>query len=89
MTHRLEALADRVLLCDGGPGTSIHTFGLDRSADCWGHENCTEILARSRSDVVREVHRAYYRAGADIVETNIFGGSPVEWTHLQCLTARR
>lgn len=77
MAHLLEALADRVLLCDGGTGTSIHAYALDPHKDYWGHENCTEILTRSRPDVVREVQRGYYAAGADIVETNTFGGSPI------------
>lgn len=77
MTHLLEALSERVLLCDGGTGTSVHTYALDPIKDYWGHENCTEILTRSRPDVIREVQRAYYAAGADIVETNTFGGTPV------------
>ncbi|MGG2352495.1 homocysteine S-methyltransferase family protein, partial [Salmonella enterica] len=40
-------------------------------------ENCTEILCRTRPDIVREIHRGYLQAGADIVQTNSFGGSPL------------
>jgi 5-methyltetrahydrofolate--homocysteine methyltransferase len=76
VTHLLDALSERVLLCDGGTGTSVHTYNLDVE-DYWGHENCTEILVRSRPDIVRAVQRAFYAAGADIVETNTFGGSPI------------
>ncbi len=45
--------------------------------DYWGRENCTEVLNLSRPDLVREIHRGYYAAGADMVETNSFGGSPI------------
>jgi 5-methyltetrahydrofolate--homocysteine methyltransferase len=45
--------------------------------DYWQQENCTEVLNLSRPDIVREIHRGYFEAGADMVETNTFGGSPV------------
>ncbi|MFM7609346.1 MAG: homocysteine S-methyltransferase family protein, partial [Alphaproteobacteria bacterium] len=45
--------------------------------DYWGKENCTEVLNLSRPDIVRDIHRGYYEAGADMVLTNSFGGSPV------------
>ncbi len=45
--------------------------------DYWGKENCTDVLCLSRPDLVREIHRGYFAAGADMVETNTFGGSPV------------
>lgn len=76
MAKLLDALSERILLCDGGTGTSVHTHNLTVK-DYWGHENCTEILVRSRPDVVRSVQRAFYAAGADVVETNTFGGSPI------------
>ncbi len=50
---------------------------LDVERDFWGKENCTDVLVLSRPDVVREIHRGYYEAGADMVQTNTFGGSPV------------
>ena len=40
-------------------------------------EGCNENLNRTRPDVVLGVHRAYFEAGSDIVETNTFGGGPV------------
>src|SRR3546814_13556393 len=45
--------------------------------DYWNQENCTEVLNLSRPDIVREIHRGYFEAGADMVETNTFGGSPI------------
>ena len=38
-------------------------------------EGCNENLVRTRPDVVLDIHRAYLRAGADIIETNSFGGT--------------
>src|SRR3546814_17657619 len=45
--------------------------------DYWNQENCTEVLNLSRPDIVREIYRGYFEAGADMVETNTFGGSPI------------
>jgi 5-methyltetrahydrofolate--homocysteine methyltransferase len=75
--HLLEALRDRVLLCDGGFGARIQGMTLDIERDFWGKENCTEVLNLSRPDIVRDIHRSYFAAGADMVLTNTFGGSPV------------
>ncbi len=75
--HLLQALRDRVLLCDGGMGSRVQALTLDVDKDYWGKENCTEVLNLSRPDLVREIHRGYYEAGADMVLTNSFGGSPI------------
>ena len=75
--HLLDALRDTVLLCDGGMGSRVQALTLDVERDYWGRENCTEVLNLSRPDLVREIHRGYYEAGADMVETNSFGGSPI------------
>ncbi len=75
--HLLDALRDRVLLCDGGMGSRVQVMDLDVERDFWGKENCTDVLCLSRPDVVREIHRGYYEAGADMVLSNSFGGSPV------------
>ncbi|MGG5817174.1 methionine synthase [Falsiroseomonas sp. HW251] len=75
--HLLDALRDRVLLCDGGFGARIQGMTLDVARDFWDKENCTEVLNLSRPDIVREIHHGYFAAGADAVLTNTFGGSPV------------
>jgi 5-methyltetrahydrofolate--homocysteine methyltransferase len=75
--HLLDALRDQVLLCDGGFGARIQGMTLDIERDFWNKENCTEVLNLSRPDIVREIHRGYFEAGADMVLTNTFGGSPV------------
>src|ERR1700727_1517037 len=75
--HLLEVLRDRVLLCDGGMGSRVQALTLDIERDYWGRENCTDVLVLSRPDMVREIHKGYFAAGADMVETNTFGASPV------------
>ena len=75
--HLLDILRDQVLLCDGGFGARVQSMTLDVAKDYWDKENCTEVLNLSRPDIVREIHRSYYEAGADMVLTNTFGGSPI------------
>ena len=75
--HLLDALRDTVLLCDGGMGSRVQSMTLDIDRDFHGKENCTDVLNLSRPDLVRDLHRGYFEAGADMVETNTFGGSPV------------
>jgi 5-methyltetrahydrofolate--homocysteine methyltransferase len=46
----------------------------------WGGpklENCPEALLIHRPSWVKDIHRAYYEAGSDMVETNSFGGHPI------------
>ncbi|MDQ3484382.1 MAG: homocysteine S-methyltransferase family protein, partial [Actinomycetota bacterium] len=49
-----------------------HDLSLD---DFDGLEGCNEILNITRPDVVREIHDAYFEAGADCVSTNTFGAN--------------
>src|SRR5712672_1423379 len=77
MTHFLDYLTDRVVLCDGAIGTQVQARNLDIERDFVGNENCTEILCDSRPDLIREIHLGYLAAGCDAVQTNSFGGSPI------------
>ncbi|MEQ8356906.1 MAG: methionine synthase [Kiloniellaceae bacterium] len=77
MSRFLDLLSERVLLCDGGMGSRVQAMDLSLEGDYWNQENCTEVLNLSRPDIVREIHRGYFEAGADMVETNTFGGSPI------------
>jgi 5-methyltetrahydrofolate--homocysteine methyltransferase len=81
--HLLEALAKTVLLCDGGMGSRVQALTLDTEKDYWDKENCTEILNLSRPDLVRDIHKGYFAAGADMVQTNSFGGSPITLAEFQ------
>ena len=77
MSNFLDHLSQRVLLCDGAMGTQVQARDLDIEEDYLGQENCTEILNKSRPDLVREIHATYLAAGSDMVQTNSFGGSPI------------
>ena len=72
----LSALRERVIVFDGAMGTMLHAADLTLD-DYQGNEGCSEILCVSRPDVVRGIHAAYLEAGADVVETNSFGGTAV------------
>ncbi|CAG1000513.1 5-methyltetrahydrofolate--homocysteine methyltransferase [Phycisphaerales bacterium] len=69
----LQALADRMLVFDGAMGTSIHQRDLDLHKDYCGCENCTDILVKTRPDVIQEIHESFLAVGADCVETDSFG----------------
>ncbi|MBS4098041.1 MAG: methionine synthase [Sulfuricella sp.] len=73
----LERLKRRVLLCDGGTGTLIQARDWDLEKDFLGLENCSEVLVLTRPDFIEDVHRAYFEAGADCVETNTFGANKI------------
>src|SRR2546426_4850324 len=80
--ERQRALADileqRILVLDGAMGTMLQQRNL--TAEDFGGaalEGCNENLVRTRPDVVLDIHRKYFEAGADIVETNSFGGAPI------------
>ncbi len=78
MTSLASLLLERPLLLDGGMGTQIlaRRPGLD---DFGGAtlDGCMEILNERRPAWIREIHAAYFDAGADAVETNSFGANDV------------
>ena len=69
-----EALAERILVLDGGMGTQLQNANLG-AHDFGGPalEGCNENLVLTRPDQVRRIHEDYLNAGADIIETNTFG----------------
>ncbi len=71
----LRVLRERVLVFDGGMGTQIQLANLTLD-DFRGLEGCNELLVETRPDVIGAIHDRYFGAGADVVETNSFGGQP-------------
>src|ERR671913_327996 len=77
--------AERILVLDGAMGTMIQGLGLDEEGyrgarfDAWNREvrGNNDLLNLSRPDAVREIHLAYFRAGADIVSTNTFSSTTI------------
>ncbi|GAC56088.1 methionine synthase [Gordonia hirsuta DSM 44140 = NBRC 16056] len=72
-TTFLEAMSQRVLIGDGAMGTMLQAADLSVDEDFLGLEGCNEILNDTRPDVLAQIHRSYFEAGADAVETNTFG----------------
>jgi 5-methyltetrahydrofolate--homocysteine methyltransferase len=73
-----ELLAERILVLDGATGTWMQAQ--DLSAEDFGGaelEGCNENLVLTRPDLVRRMHADYFAAGADMVETDTFGGTPL------------
>ncbi|MDT2007670.1 methionine synthase [Rhodococcus opacus] len=68
----LDALNQRVVIGDGAMGTMLQAADLTLD-DFLGLEGCNEILNDTRPDVLKDIHRSYFEAGADAVETNTFG----------------
>ena len=74
----LESLEERILVMDGATGTGLQAEHL--TAEDFGGpdlEGCNENLCLTRPDVVLRLHQRYLEAGADIVQTNSFGGTPL------------
>jgi 5-methyltetrahydrofolate--homocysteine methyltransferase len=71
-TDLLATLSQRVIVGDGAMGTQLQAADLTLD-DFRGLEGCNEILNDTRPDVLETIHRAYFEAGADAVETNTFG----------------
>ncbi len=76
MSDYLKALHERVLLYDGAMGTQLMALHLT-DADFGGaaHHGCNEALVLTRPDVIEQIHRDYFAAGADVVETDSFTAS--------------
>src|ERR1700726_3470500 len=64
----IEAVDERILVCDGAMGTMLYAKGvfINKSFDA---------LNIAQPDLVLVVHQEYVRAGADIIETNTFGAN--------------
>ncbi len=80
-----EIIRQRILILDGAIGTVIQQYALS-DKDFRGDEfrehpvplkGNNDLLNLSRPDVIREIHRAYIQAGADIIETNTFNSNAV------------
>ncbi|MBJ6363653.1 methionine synthase [Paenibacillus sp. GCM10012307] len=73
-----DLMEKRILILDGAMGTMIQQA--DLTAEDFGGEEldgCNEMLVLTRPDVIQSIHEQYLAAGADIIETNTFGGASV------------
>ena len=77
--------AERILVLDGAMGTMIQALGLDEDGyrgarfDAWNREvrGNNDLLILSQPAKIRDIHLAYFRAGADIVSTNTFSSTRI------------
>jgi methionine synthase I (cobalamin-dependent)/5,10-methylenetetrahydrofolate reductase len=67
----LEAIDDRVLVCDGAMGTLLYAKGIFIN-------RCFDGLNLTHPALVSEVHAEYVKAGADVIETNTFGANRIK-----------
>jgi len=86
ITSQIKQLAEqRILVLDGAMGTMIQALGLDEEGyrgarfDAWNREvrGNNDLLNLSRPEAVRDIHLAYFRAGADICATNTFSSTAI------------
>lgn len=92
-----ELLAERILILDGAMGTMVHTLGFGekdyRGGQFAGHskdlKNFIDILSITQPDAIRNIHRQYLEAGADIIETNTFGATSVAMADFELASLAR
>ena len=80
-----EVIKERILVLDGAMGTMIQQYDLQEEDFRRGwfenHESSlkgnNDLLSLTRPDIIEAIHRAYFDAGADIVETNTFSGTSI------------
>ncbi len=80
-----EIMKERILVLDGAMGTMIQRHTLDENDFRKGwFENHSkplkgnnDLLSLTRPDIIKDIHRQYYEAGADIAETNTFSGTTI------------
>ena len=73
--HIKEAISKRAFVIDGGMGTAVQSIDTDIDRDYLGRENCTDILSKSRPELVEQIHASFLEVGVDAVETNTFGAN--------------
>ena len=85
MTRLADLARERILVLDGAMGTMIQQLKLDE-ADFrgqrfagWSHDlrGNNDLLILTRPDAIRDIHLAYFRAGADICATNTFSSTTI------------
>lgn len=78
-------LSERILVLDGAMGTMIQRHTLEEE-DFRGErfkdhtmplKGNNDLLVITRPDIIKDIHRQYFEAGADIVETNTFSGTTI------------
>jgi 5-methyltetrahydrofolate--homocysteine methyltransferase len=80
MSSFLDTLKERIVVFDGAMGTNLQVQNL--TLDDFGglrFEGCNEHLLITRPDAVEKVHTGFLDVGCDVIETNSFNGTPVDF----------
>jgi 5-methyltetrahydrofolate--homocysteine methyltransferase len=80
MSSFLDTLKERIIVFDGAMGTNLQVQNL--SLEDFGglrFEGCNENLLITRPDAVENVHKAFLDVGCDVIETNSFNGTTVDF----------
>jgi 5-methyltetrahydrofolate--homocysteine methyltransferase len=80
MSNFLKTLKERIVVFDGAMGTNLQVQNL--TLDDFGglrFEGCNENLLITRPDAVENVHTAFLDVGCDVIETNSFNGTTVDF----------
>jgi 5-methyltetrahydrofolate--homocysteine methyltransferase len=80
-----DAVKNRILVLDGAMGTMIQRYKLEEEdfRKGWFEQHDkplkgnNDLLSLTRPDIIKEIHAAYFEAGADIAETNTFSGTTI------------
>ena len=80
-----KLLRERILILDGAMGTMIQRHDLTEIDFREGHfenhhkslKGNNDLLSLTRPEIIKEIHRQYFLAGADIIETNTFSGTTI------------
>jgi 5-methyltetrahydrofolate--homocysteine methyltransferase len=81
MANFLDTLKDRIVVFDGAMGTNLQVQNL--TLDDFGglrFEGCNENLLVTRPDAVEKVHAGFLEVGCDVIETNSFNGTPIDFS---------
>jgi len=80
MSNFLDTLKERIVVFDGAMGTNLQVQNLTLE-DFGGlrFEGCNENLLVTRPDAVQNVHSAFLEVGCDVIETNSFNGTPIDF----------
>src|SRR5260370_40610398 len=84
MSRFLDTLKERIVVFDGAMGTNLQVQNL--SLDDFGGlrvEGCNEHLLITRPDAVEKVQTAFLDVGCDVIETNSFNGTPVDFAEYE------
>ena len=85
MNSIIDSLDSRILVLDGAMGTMIQSYNLDEN-DFRGNKfknhksplkGNNDLLSITKPEIIKEIHKGYLDAGADIIETNTFSSTSI------------